>query len=59
MVVIDSGAGLANATSQQRLVPMRLFYDVLVEEGVRQSNPAALRRGLRDRSEAADLGKRT
>jgi integrase/recombinase XerD len=31
---IDSGAGLANATWQQRLVPVRLFYDYLVEEGV-------------------------
>jgi hypothetical protein len=36
---IDSGAGLANATLQQRLVPVRLFYDYLVEEGVRESNP--------------------
>ncbi len=39
VVSIDSGAGLANATLQQRLVPVRLFYDYLVEEGVRQSNP--------------------
>jgi integrase/recombinase XerD len=36
---IDSGTGLANATLQQRLVPVRLFYDYLVEEGVRDSNP--------------------
>src|SRR4029077_835990 len=36
---LDSGAGLANATLQQRLVPVRLFYDFLVEEGVRESNP--------------------
>jgi integrase len=39
VVAIDSGAGLANATLQQRLVPVRLFYDFLIEEGVRQSNP--------------------
>ena len=39
VVVLDSGAGLANATLQQRLVPVRLFYDFLVEEGVRESNP--------------------
>ena len=39
MLSIDSGAGLANATLQQRLVPVRLFYDYLVEEGVRESNP--------------------
>jgi site-specific recombinase XerD len=36
---MDSGAGLSNATLQQRLVPVRLFYDFLVEEGVRESNP--------------------
>ncbi|WP_280317134.1 tyrosine-type recombinase/integrase [Nocardia wallacei] len=39
VVSIDSGAGLANATIQQRLVPVRLFYDYLMEEGLRQSNP--------------------
>lgn len=39
VVAIDSGAGLANATLQQRLVPVRLFYDFLIEEGVRESNP--------------------
>ncbi len=38
-VALDSGSGLANATLQQRLVPVRLFYDFLVEEGLRQSNP--------------------
>src|SRR6185503_17597924 len=30
---------LANATIQQRLVPVRLFFDFLIEEGVRESNP--------------------
>jgi integrase/recombinase XerD len=39
IVSIDSGSGLANATIQQRLVPVRLFYDFLMEEGVRESNP--------------------
>ena len=39
VVSIDSGSGLANATLQQRMVPVRLFYDFLVEEGVRESNP--------------------
>ncbi|MER5757410.1 site-specific integrase [Streptomyces sp. NPDC002088] len=39
VVVLDSGAGLANATLQQRLVPVRLFYDYLIEEGLRESNP--------------------
>jgi integrase/recombinase XerD len=36
---IDSGVGLANATMQQRLVAVRLFYDYLVEEGRRDTNP--------------------
>ena len=40
VVSIDSDAGLANATLQQRLVPVRLFYDYLVEEGPRESNPS-------------------
>ncbi len=39
VVGLDSGKGLANATLQQRLVPVRLFYDFLVEEGLRDSNP--------------------
>lgn len=39
VVAIDSGAGLSNATIQQRLVPVRLFFDFLVEEGLRESNP--------------------
>src|SRR5919109_514094 len=36
---LDSGVGLANATLQQRLVAVRLFYDHLIEEGRRVSNP--------------------
>jgi site-specific recombinase XerD len=39
VISIGSGAGLANATLQQRLVAVRLYYDFLVEEGLRQSNP--------------------
>ena len=39
VVALDSGAGLANATLQQRLVAVRLFYDYLVEEGLREVNP--------------------
>ena len=39
VVSVDSGSGLANATILQRLVPVRLFYDFLMEEGLRQSNP--------------------
>lgn len=33
--------GLANATMQQRLTAVRLFYDYLVEEGLRDNNPVA------------------
>ena len=39
IVIIDSGAGLANATLQQRLTAVRLFYDYLIEEGIRRTNP--------------------
>ena len=39
VVAIESGGGLANATRQQRLVAVRLFYDYLVEEGYRDANP--------------------
>ena len=39
VVGIGSGFGLANATIQQRLVAVRLFYDYLVEEGRRSDNP--------------------
>lgn len=38
VAAIDSGTGLANATIQQRLVPVRLFYDFLMEAGLRESN---------------------
>ena len=39
VVALDSGVGLANATLHQRLVAVRLFYDYLVEEGQRATNP--------------------
>jgi integrase/recombinase XerD len=39
VIALDSGVGLANATLQQRLVAVRLFYDHLVEEGRRENNP--------------------
>ena len=35
----DASLRLANATVQQRLTAVRLFYDHLVEEGVRDNNP--------------------
>lgn len=39
VVAIDSGSGLSNATLQQRLVAVRLFFDYLMEEGSRDTNP--------------------
>jgi integrase len=39
VVSFESGVGLANATLQQRLVAVRLFYDHLMEEGRRDTNP--------------------
>jgi integrase/recombinase XerD len=37
--MVDSGVGLSNATMQQRLTAVRLFYDYLIEEGLRSDNP--------------------
>lgn len=45
VIAFDSGAGLANATLQLRVTVVRLFYDFLVEEGVRDRNPVG--RGYR------------
>jgi integrase/recombinase XerD len=39
VVHLASGRGVANATIQQRLVAVHLFYDYLVEEGQRERNP--------------------
>ena len=39
MLYIDSGAGLSNATVNLRLTVVRLFYDFLIEEGIRKNNP--------------------
>jgi site-specific recombinase XerD len=35
----DSGVGLSNATMQQRITAVRLFYNYLIEEGLRSDNP--------------------
>ncbi len=45
VLAIGSGAGLANATLQLRVTVVRLFYDFLVEERLRDRNPVA--RGYR------------
>jgi site-specific recombinase XerD len=39
VVALDSGTGLSNATMQQRLTAVRLFFDFLIEEGRRDTNP--------------------
>ena len=39
ILALDSGAGLSNATLQQRLTAVRLFFDYLVELGLRTLNP--------------------
>ena len=54
VVALDSGSGLANATLQQRLVPVRLFYDFLVEEGLRTSNPVGRGRYMSGRYVASN-----
>jgi len=47
ILLLDSGAGLSNATLQQRLTAVRLFFDYLVEEGERGKAFGAKRtRGL-------------
>ncbi|MBN3891042.1 MAG: tyrosine-type recombinase/integrase [Nostoc sp. JL31] len=58
VISMDSGVGLANATMQLRITVLRLFYDHLIEEGVRENNPVGRGRytpgkgfgGHRDRS---------
>ena len=54
MVAIDSGAGLANATLQLRLTAVRLFFDFLVEEQIRDRNPVT--RGYRARGRVGQDG---
>ncbi|GJD22955.1 integrase [Rivularia sp. IAM M-261] len=39
VISLDSGVGLANATLQQRITIVRLFYDHLIESGLREDNP--------------------
>jgi hypothetical protein len=39
VVALNSGVGLANATLQLRITVLRLFYDFLDEEAVRDRNP--------------------
>ena len=45
VIALDSGAGLSVATLQLRVTVVRLFYDFLVEERIRDRNPVG--RGYR------------
>jgi site-specific recombinase XerD len=36
---MDSGAGLSNSTLQLRVTAVRLFFDFIIEEGLRENNP--------------------
>ena len=56
VVAIDSGAGLANATLQLRVTVARLFYEFLVEEGVRERNPVGARCARAGRPRPAGVG---
>lgn len=42
---------LSNATIRQRLTAVRLYYDYLIEEGVRQANPVGRGSRVRNRSD--------
>ena len=54
--MLDSGAGPANATLQQRLVAVRLYYESLVEDGLRPDNPAGRGRYTPGRGFGGDRG---
>jgi hypothetical protein len=47
---------LSNANVQLRLNAVRLFYDCLIEEGVRQNNPVGRGRYTSGRSFGGELG---
>ncbi|MEV0149153.1 MULTISPECIES: hypothetical protein [unclassified Nonomuraea] len=57
VVALDSGAGLSNATIQQRIMPVRLFYNHLMEEGLRDSNPVGRGRFTPGRHRGGSLGE--
>ncbi|HBY98173.1 MAG TPA: integrase [Chloroflexi bacterium] len=56
VVSIESGVGLSNATMQQRLTAIRLFFDYLIEEGHRETNPVG--RGRYTAGKGFGIGKR-
>lgn len=56
VVTLDSGAGFSNATMQLRLTAIRLFFDFLIEEGRRDTNPVG--RGRYTAGKGLGSGKR-
>ncbi|MBN2196116.1 MAG: tyrosine-type recombinase/integrase [Polyangiaceae bacterium] len=56
VVSMESGTGLSNATMQQRLTAIRLFFDYLIEEGHRDTNPVG--RGRYTAGKGFGAGKR-
>jgi site-specific recombinase XerD len=55
VLALDSGVGLSNATLQQRLTSVRLFFDYVIEEGLRESNPVG--RGKYKSGNASGIGQ--
>lgn len=53
---LDSASGLANATLQQRLTAVRLYYDYLIEEGLRADNPVGRGRYTSGMARPGDRG---
>jgi site-specific recombinase XerD len=58
ILTLDSGVGLANATLQQRLTAVRLFFDHLVEDGHRETNPVGRGRFTPSKAFGAAKGER-
>lgn len=56
VIHIGSGAGLANATLQQRLTAIRLWFDHLVQEGVRPTNPVGRGKYVQGGTQGAERG---
>ena len=57
-VRLDSGCSLSNATLQQKLTAVRLFFDHLIEDGVRESNPVGRGRYTAGKAFGSPKGER-
>jgi integrase/recombinase XerD len=56
-VSVTPALGLSNSTIQQRLTAVRMFYDYLMEEGVRRGNPVGRGRHTQDMIRSAEEGR--